>query len=393
VTEERRGGVPYLTFTVSGGTALTAGEVAVLSNLSCLYALFELDEADRLRPLELARLDRWDDDLITIQRYGGKTNEQLTKLLVNLALVVGHGGEALRGPTRVVAPAGTGDELSGPTGVVAPAGSGEALRGQTGVAAPAGSGDALSGPTGVVAPAGSGEALRGQTGVVAPAGSGSQSGAGGPSGAEHPARLRVLDPLCGRGTTLNQVVMYGLDGVGMDVDPHAVDAYVTFFTTWLKNKRAVHRVERQRVRRSGRVVGHRVVIEFAATRAEQQAGAVQQVVVIADDTARSGDHLGAGSVDAIVADLPYGVQHGSRAGSELARRPADLLSGALPVWRSLLRPGGAMALAWNRKTLAAPTLLRAIDDAGLKVVDRGDSFVHQVDRSITRDIVVARRSP
>jgi hypothetical protein len=326
VTEERRGGVPYLTFAVGGGTALTADEVAVVSNLSCLYALFELDDVDRLRPVELERLDRWDDDLLTIQRYGGKTNEQLTKLLVNLALVVGSGGNALGGTSRLPTPADV------------------AARSTT------------DRPT-------------------------------------RTARLRLLDPLCGRGTTLNQVVLYGLDAVGLDADPHAVDAYVTFFTTWLKNKRAAHRVERQRVRRDGRVVGHRVAIEFAATRAEQHAGAVQHVDVIADDTARSQSHLGDGSVDAIVADLPYGIQHASRAGSQVARRPIDLLTGALPVWRSVLRPGGAMALAWNRKTLAPPTLHRAIDDAGLQVVDRGESFVHEVDRSITRDIVVARRAP
>jgi SAM-dependent methyltransferase len=288
---ERLGGVAYLTFGASG---LDAGEIAVLSNLSGLFALFEREGPDRLRPVDLTPLDRWDDDLITIQRYSGKTNEQFTKLLVNLALVVGHGGGAFRPP-----------------------------------------------------------------------------GGG----------LRVVDPLCGRGTTLNQAVMYGFDAAGIETDKRDVDAYVTFFSTWLKNKRVKHHVERQKLR---------TTITLAATKAEQKQSLGQRVVVIADDTGRAVDHLGKNSADAIVADLPYGIQHGSRARSELSRRPSDLLADALPVWRSLLRPGAAMALAWNTRTLEREAFSQALEAAGLEPVDRL-GFSHQVDSSITRDLIIARR--
>src|SRR5262249_47459772 len=41
-------------------------------------------EGDMLRPLALRRLDPLDDDLITIQKHPGKTNEQFTKLLLNV---------------------------------------------------------------------------------------------------------------------------------------------------------------------------------------------------------------------------------------------------------------------------------------------------------------------
>jgi hypothetical protein len=302
LAEERLGGVAYLTFSAIG---LHADDVAVLSNLSGVFALFERDGA-LLRPMELSPLDRWDDDLITIQRYSGKTNEQFTKLLMNLALVVGHGGDALR-------------------------------------------------PTG--------------------------------------ARLRVVDPLCGRGTTLNQAVMYGFDAAGIEGDERDVDAYVNFFTTWLKTKRAKHHVERQKLRRDGHRPGQRVTIALAATKAEQRQSGGQRVVVIADDTVRAVDHLGKNSMDALVVDLPYGVQHGSRAGTELSRRPSELLCVALPVWRSLLRPGSAMAMAWNTKTLVRGALMEALEAAGLEPVDQGQewSFSHQVDSSITRDVMIARR--
>jgi tRNA G10 N-methylase Trm11 len=95
-----------------------------------------------------------------------------------------------------------------------------------------------------------------------------------------------------------------------------------------------------------------------------------------------------------VCDLPYGVQHGSTppAGA-LQRSPDDLLVGALPVWRDVLKPGAGAALAWNLRTLDRARLVELLVGAGLELVTPADDqrFVHRVDRSITRDVVVARR--
>src|SRR5882757_6774570 len=57
------GGVPYVTFSAD---RLTDRDVAFLANLSSVYALFEF-EGELLRPVELRPMDRYDDDLITIQ--------------------------------------------------------------------------------------------------------------------------------------------------------------------------------------------------------------------------------------------------------------------------------------------------------------------------------------
>ncbi|MCU1485789.1 MAG: hypothetical protein JWN67_2535 [Actinomycetia bacterium] len=285
------GGTPYVTF----GGELDAEALGVVSNLSAVYALFER-EGDRLRPITPARLDRWDDDLLTIQRYPGRTNEQLTRLVLDLALAAAHGS----GPF-------TGD------------------------------------------------------------------------------RARVLDPLCGRGTTLNVAVHLGLDAAGVDVDRKDVEAYLQFFTTWLKDKRAKHRSQRH---------GTRTTLTFAADKDAAKAGVEQEVVVVADDTRKVVDHLGKSSVDVIVTDLPYGVQHGATAGGDLRRSPADLLVAALPAWRAVLRPGGAMGLAWNTKVLPRPELVGLLEAAGLTVLagDAFGAFAHRVDHAIDRDVVVARRS-
>jgi hypothetical protein len=113
------GGVAYL--------CLEAGELDdhdrfVLSNLSATYALFELrDGATTLRPLTIEPLACFGSDLITIQRYSGKTNEQFTHLLVNVAVAVSvaaHQRAAQGLPVRLVDPVcgrGTGDSCMAST--------------------------------------------------------------------------------------------------------------------------------------------------------------------------------------------------------------------------------------------------------------------------------------
>src|SRR5690349_9800977 len=64
---EMLGGVPYIGFTAE--PALSGRDLAYLSNLSAAFALFERLDGDLLRPVPLAPLAVFDDDLLTIQKY------------------------------------------------------------------------------------------------------------------------------------------------------------------------------------------------------------------------------------------------------------------------------------------------------------------------------------
>ncbi|MBO0812667.1 MAG: site-specific DNA-methyltransferase [Microlunatus sp.] len=72
-------GVDYVGFETSDYPAV-AERVA---GLSSAYAIFE-QVGDLLRPVELINTDRFADDLVTIPKYQGKTNEQFTRMLVNI---------------------------------------------------------------------------------------------------------------------------------------------------------------------------------------------------------------------------------------------------------------------------------------------------------------------
>ncbi|WIM95398.1 SAM-dependent methyltransferase [Actinoplanes oblitus] len=292
------GGVEYLTFTAT----LSPRDIAFVSNLSAAYALFELVGDDLLRPATLTPLARYDSDLITIPKYAGKTNEQFTKLVLNLTVLASASADRM---------------LDG--------------------------------------------------------------------------HLTVLDPLCGRGTTLNQALMYGYDALGVEIDGKDVEAYKLFLQTWLKRKRLKHTAELVPVRRQGRRAARRLEVTMAASKDDHKAGAVQKLTVLHADTTALDGLIRGNVADVLVADLPYGVAHGSYDDQGgISRRPLDLLERAVPEWLPLLRPGGAVGLSWNtkvaRRELAEDILLAA----GLELVEQGD-LAHRVDQGIERDVVVARR--
>lgn len=82
VAPTRIAGVDYLGFVAD---ELDDSALRTLGRQSARLALFERNE-DLLRPLELPQVDLLDDDLVTIPKYPGKTNEQFTRLLLNVTL-------------------------------------------------------------------------------------------------------------------------------------------------------------------------------------------------------------------------------------------------------------------------------------------------------------------
>ena len=300
IEERRLAGVPYVTFSAP---ALTERDVAFLSNLSSLYALFEVRDG-LLRPVPLRRLDRFDDDLVSIQKYAGKTNEYFTKLLLNVTALA------------TATPADLVDR-----------------------------------------------------------------------------RLAVLDPLCGRGTTLNQALMYGYHAAGVDLDRRDFEAYSTFIHTWLKQKRIKHQASVTPVRRNRAVVARRLQVTLGDTKERYKAGEVSTLTMVNADTSRCREFFRPATFDLVVTDAPYGIQHGSRTAAALSRRPTELLAEVLPVWADLLRPGGALGLAWNTHLADRADLTRHLADCAFEVLDAPPylGFAHRVDQAINRDLILARK--
>jgi hypothetical protein len=270
-----------------------------LGRLSGFYAVFQR-EHDRLLPIEVSTPDLFDDDLVTIPKYPGKTNEQFTRLLINVTLA------SMRRPT------------------------------------------------------------------------------GGP--------VSILDPLCGRGTTLSTAMTLGCNAAGVEAELRAVEAYAAYLRTYWRRKRLKHSLELSPVRREGKIMGKRLEAEVIPVGRDRPVA----LTVFSGDTRQSAALFGKRTFDAVLADAPYGVVHGSQtdvrgSSGKRDRSAAGLISDALPVWARQLKTGGALGLSWNAIGLRRERLLELVSDAGLEPLDFGPyrDFEHRVDSSIRRDIVVA----
>lgn len=289
---EQLGSIDYVTFDAAD---LSSFALEWLANLAATFALFELD-GGKLTPLTLVRWDQLDSDLVSIQKYAGKTNETFTKLLLNATLAAS-------------------------------------------------------------------------------------------SYAAQPRQaLSLLDPLCGRGTTLNQALSYGFHATGVEHDAKDFEAYALFIQRWVKDKRLKHQAVK------GHVKGHpKLDLELGLDKARYKAGDTLRVSYVNADTLAIADVFQPRSFDLIVTDAPYGVQHGSTTAGALARSPRELLREAIPVWRQALRPGGALGISWNNLVARRDELAELLAQSGLEVCDSPAyrAFEHRVDSSITRDLIVA----
>lgn len=273
--------------------------------LSASAALFEhhptTQSPSLLSPVPIAEPLIYGSDLVTVQRYRGKTNERLTRAMLNVALAT-----AGIDPSR---PAGT-----------------------------------------------------------------------------------VLDPMCGRGTTLNWALAYGLDSIGIDADAGSLEQHAGFLQTWAKRQRLPHKVQRFKSNNAEKRV---VSLQVGRDRATLKAGDGQDVQTFCADAAQRSLAIKRSSVDVIVTDLPYGVQHRGAADTSAKAGPdtLELLAQVLPTWHHWLRAGGVVCLAWNAKRAGRREVGRALADAGFSPVTAagGFSMRHVVDATIDRDVIIARR--
>lgn len=299
-------GVSYIEFI---SPELGSKDIQYLSNLSFVYALFKLNDRTSdnnipiLTPVTITPLDLYDDDLISILKFAGKTNEQFTKLLLNVTLMASSSAGTMQ------------------------------------------------------------------------------------------RRLDILDPLCGRGTTLNQALMYGYNAAGIEIDQRDFEAYGQFINRWLKDKRLKHKSSTHELRKDGKLQAQRLQINFANSKEAYKKRNVQELDVVLADTLQAKDFFKRNSFDLIVTDLPYGVKHNNQSAKGQSRSPLALLEQALPVWTTLLRAGGAIGISWNTYLARKPELIALLEASELKVysLTTENLFRHKVDQAIMRDIIVASK--
>ncbi len=200
--------------------------------------------------------------------------------------------------------------------------------------------------------------------------------------------LELLDPMCGRGTTLFVAANRGWNATGTDVDRRDLAEAERYLKHYFEYHRMKHSLTRESRTAAGRSAATSR-FEYADTPESFRAGDTRSLRFVNADAAWARELFGKEKFHMIVCDLPYGVQHASVGG-----RPEELLRCALPAWHEALKRGGTVALSFNAQTLRREKVLRLLEDAGFDAIRGGahEGFSHWVEQAVTRDIAVGRRT-
>ncbi|MCK5683749.1 SAM-dependent methyltransferase [bacterium] len=284
-------GLTYVTFQ---STEIIECDIKHISNHSTIYALYEIKDDDLFKPIALNRRDIFDDDLISIQKYMGKTNEYFTKFLLNVTI--------------------SSTEFSSEK------------------------------------------------------------------------QLRILDPMCGRGTTMLQSMMYGYDSSGIELNKNLVSAFEGFIKSYMKSKRLKHKFQSLTKKKQ-------LLLETAVSKEDYKNNNLVKLNITNGDTIDCRKIFPKNNFHCIAVDLPYGVQHGTTVNSSLKRGPLALLKQVVPEWIKILKPGGCIGISWNVNTCPRDIMIQTLEDTGLEVFDTEEyrKFVHRVDQAVLRDVIIAKK--
>jgi len=201
-------------------------------------------------------------------------------------------------------------------------------------------------------------------------------------------RLELLDPMCGRGTTLFVAANRGWNTTGTDVDKNDLTEAEKFLKRYFEYHRRKYALKKSSRTVQGGKNAPVSQFSFADTAEAFREGDVSALSLCNGDATRTRETFGREKFHLIACDLPYGVQHGAVGGN-----PEQLLAKVAPGWLQTLKRGGALAVSFNAQTLKTARVRSILEDAGFEVMQGGayDGFSHWVEQAVTRDIAVARR--
>lgn len=297
VKYELIGGIDLLTFEMD---ELSGRSLSAIHGLSSAYILFRVNE-DRLTPMNEGKTTYFKNDLSSILKYTGKTNEDFTGMMINVGIF-----------SSVFA-----DKFDTP--------------------------------------------------------------------------LNILDPMCGRGTTLYEGLIKGYNVAGVEIQKSSCEEIDKFLKRYLKYHKYKHTSSHQTIHSKGGK-GLKYTVETASSIENFKAKDRRTVQYANGNTLFVNDFYKKDTFHVIVTDVPYGVQHKGKSKS----KPVDmqnLLKDASLAWHKVLKKGGSVVISYNAYTLDKDQLKKDFEASGFDVLTGGeyDQFEHWVEQAVNRDVFVAKK--
>lgn len=210
-----------------------------------------------------------------------------------------------------------------------------------------------------------------------------------------PDILNILDPMAGKGTTLYEALMQGHNAYGVEVDDKMPGESVVYLKKYLETTKHKHENHTERISGQGEICKFTSVRNQIKIAGHGVAGQVRHFEMVAGDTRNTFAYFKKNHFHAIIADLPYGVQHGSKSQQNktpksipFTRNAMGLISEAIPGWVRVLKPGGVIVLAWNLFLISKHEIIELLAANGFTIPDLGVDFSHRVDQAIDRDLII-----
>lgn len=210
--------------------------------------------------------------------------------------------------------------------------------------------------------------------------------------------INLLDPVAGKGTTLYEAAVYGFNAYGIEPDSKSVHETNTFFKKYLERERYKHVFNKRQMNGRNKAEAH-FMHEYTYARNKEEFKSeelTRTLGVLGGEAQRADEYFKPNTFHIIVGDLPYGIAHGNRGPKNygtITRNPSELLEQSLDAWYEVLKVGGVVVVAWNSYIVTKKRVADIFAKHGFDVLDNPpyDQFEHNVDRSIRRDMIVARK--
>lgn len=209
-------------------------------------------------------------------------------------------------------------------------------------------------------------------------------------------KIKLLDPIAGKGTTLYEGLIFGMDTYGIEIAEKSVNESYNYIKKFLETEKYKHTTNSLKISGENKSFkANKVSIDIAKNKDSLKEKNTCHWEMISANSALANKLYKKNTFDIIVGDLPYGVQHGNvsngNQNSSITRNPKELLNMCLPAWFDVLKIGGAIALSWNSFLLSYDDFAYILNKNGFQTLSTEiyKSFEHRVDQSIKRDIIIA----
>ena len=216
---------------------------------------------------------------------------------------------------------------------------------------------------------------------------------------DYSENIKILDPVAGKGTTLFEAAVSNFDVYGIEIEPKAVHEVTVFFKKYLEMERLKHSSTKRQV--FGTNKSNAVFIqEFEYARSKEEFKSqdlIKKLGIVNGNSKEADKYFKNEDFHLIVGDLPYGIVHGNTGAKKtetITRNPSELLSDCIPAWYKVLKKGGVIVMAWNSFLVSRQKLADIFHENGFEVLNQVsyNEFEHMVDKSIKRDILVAKKN-